>query len=99
MQADVRSTTAPFTLGSGVGGRAASTGRLIAGCAMQGAGSGGMVMMLDLVVSDLVPLKKRESFMGIIFAAVNIGTAFGPLIGGIIVQAMAYFCNVRLNRF
>ncbi|KAF8856697.1 MFS general substrate transporter [Acephala macrosclerotiorum] len=86
-----------FILGSGIGGGATSTGMLIAGRSVQGAGSGGMVMMLDLIVSDLVPVQKRGSFMGIIFAAVNVGTALGPFVGGIIVQTISWRWAFYLN--
>lgn len=42
-----------FILGSGISGGATSTGMLIAGRSVQGAGSGGMVMMVSLLPLDL----------------------------------------------
>lgn len=52
---------------------------------------------LDLIVSDLVPVQERGSFMGIIFAAVNVGTALGPFVGGIIVQTISWRWAFYLN--
>lgn len=63
---------------------------LIAGRTVQGIGGGGCTMLVDLIVCDLVPLRKRGSVMGIIFAAVTIGTALGPFIGGIIVETTTW---------
>ena len=91
------SAVAIFTLGSGVSGGATTGNMLIAGRAVQGIGSGGMIMMLDTIVSDLVPLRKRGAFMGIIFAAVNVGTALGPFVGGIIVQTISWRWSFYLN--
>jgi len=74
-----------FILRTGVSGGASNMTMLIAGCTVQGIGGGGCTMLADLVVCDLAPLRKRGSVMGIIFAAVTIGTALGPFIGGTIV--------------
>ena len=81
---------------------------LIAGRAIQGAGSGGIVLtvskcaelricpatprkeptvfFLDIIVSDLCPLRKRGQYMAIILAIFGIGVALGPFLGGSIVQ-------------
>ncbi|GLI77205.1 hypothetical protein PoHVEF18_005491 [Penicillium ochrochloron] len=88
---------AVFLLGSGIAGGASSANMLIAGRAIQGAGSGCLVMMLDLVVSDLVPVRQRGSFMGITFAAVNIGTALGPFVGGTIVDTISWRWAFYIN--
>ena len=63
---------------------------LIAGRTVQGFGGGGCTMLADLIVCDLVPLRKRGSVMGIIFGAVTVGTALCPFIGGIIVETSTW---------
>ena len=63
---------------------------LIAGRTVQGIGGGGCTMLVDLIVCDLVPLRKRGSVMGIIFGAVTVGTALGPFIGGILVETTTW---------
>ena len=70
---------------------------LIAGRTIQGIGGGGATMLVDLIVCDLVPLRKRGSVMGIIFGAVTIGTALGPFIGGIIVENTTWRWVFYLN--
>lgn len=71
-----------FTLGSGISGGASSPVMLIAGRAIQGIGGGGINLMIEVVVSDLVPLRERGNYMALIFAVFCLGTAIGPFVGG-----------------
>lgn len=80
------SIVAIFALGSGISGGASSTRMLIAGRAVQGIGGGGIILMIELIVCDLVPLRDRGRFMGVIFALFSIGASMGPFIGGAIAQ-------------
>ena len=73
-----------FMLGSGIAGGAYNPAMLLAGRAVQGIGGGGINMFIELIVCDLVPLRERGNFMGMIFAVFAIGTSVGPVIGGII---------------
>lgn len=79
-------TVAIFTLGSGIAGGANNMATLIAGRAIQGLGSGGLNMLVDLIICDLVPLRERGKFIGIISIMFAIGLFLGPFIGGSIVQ-------------
>ncbi|KAK8876854.1 MFS general substrate transporter [Apiospora arundinis] len=81
---------AVFALGSGVSGGAYSTGMLIAGRAVQGVGGGGIILMIEMIICDLVPLRERGAAMGIIFAVFALGSSMGPFIGGIITQRVTW---------
>ncbi|KAH7322407.1 major facilitator superfamily domain-containing protein [Stachybotrys elegans] len=78
------SIVAIFTLGSGICGGAANGGMLIAGRAIQGVGSGGIIMLNNVILSDLVPLGFRGQYVAILLAIFGIGTTLGPFIGGAI---------------
>ncbi|KAI0834230.1 MFS general substrate transporter [Hypoxylon sp. FL0890] len=80
------SIVAIYTIGSGVCGGARNPAMLIAGRAIQGAGSGGINMIIDVIISDLVPLRQRGNFIAIILAVYGIGTTLGPFLGGVIVE-------------
>lgn len=69
-------------LGSGISGGATSTGMLIGGRAVQGidGGSSGIILMIEMIVCDLVALRDRSRFMGVIFALFSVGTSLGPFI-------------------
>ncbi|KAL3440347.1 DNA repair protein RAD50 [Aspergillus insuetus] len=75
-----------FTLGSGICGGAKNGTMLIAGRAVQGMGSGGIGMIVEVIISDVVPLRQRGSYMSYILVVSFIGTVLGPWIGGTMVD-------------
>ncbi|KAK8047156.1 hypothetical protein PG996_015220 [Apiospora saccharicola] len=75
-----------FGVGSGICGGASSTAMLIGGRAVQGIGGGGVNLMVQMIVCDLVPLRDRGRFMGVILAVFAVGTSIGPFLGGAIVE-------------
>lgn len=79
-----------FTLGSGIAGGASNGAMLIAGRAIQGMGSGGINMIVDIIVSDLVPLRERGNYMALVLSVYFVGTALGPYIGGAIVESTTW---------
>ncbi|KAI1375295.1 major facilitator superfamily domain-containing protein [Hypoxylon crocopeplum] len=81
---------AVFTLGSGICGGATQGAMLIAGRAVQGVGSGGIVLTVNIIVSDLIPLRERGKYMAMILGVFGIGTSLGPFIGGAIVEATTW---------
>lgn len=59
---------------------------MIAGRVIQGVGAGGINVLIEVIVCDLVPLRQRGNYLAAIFGLVAIGTALGPFFGGLIVQ-------------
>ncbi|KAI1471039.1 MFS general substrate transporter [Daldinia caldariorum] len=84
------SIVAVYIIGSGICGGARNSAMLIAGRAIQGMGSGGINMIIDVIVSDLVPLRQRGNFIAIIIAIYGIGTTLGPFLGGVIVETTSW---------
>ncbi|OJD30957.1 major facilitator superfamily protein [Diplodia corticola] len=94
-----------FGLGSGICGGAMSSTMLIAGRAVQGIGAGGLNMLIDVIICDLVPLRERGMYVGLLFMIVTVGSAAGPVIGGAIVDNTSWrwvfyfnlpFCGLAL---
>ncbi|OTA81103.1 hypothetical protein M434DRAFT_380530 [Hypoxylon sp. CO27-5] len=79
-----------FAAGSAISGPAPSLGTLIAGRAVQGMGGGGINVMIDMIVCDLVPLRERSKFIGIIFGTFSVVIALGPLIGGLFAERVSW---------
>ncbi|KAF7525756.1 hypothetical protein G7054_g10976 [Neopestalotiopsis clavispora] len=79
-----------FTLGSGICGGASSGGMLIAGRGIQGAGSGGIGMIVSIIIADLVPLRERGNFLAIIMILYTVGMTCGPIVGGAIVDSTTW---------
>ncbi|KAF2014339.1 MFS general substrate transporter [Aaosphaeria arxii CBS 175.79] len=75
-----------FAIGSGIAGGARNVGALIAGRTIQGAGSGGLNLLSELIICDLVPLRERSKYFGMVLSVGALGTILGPPIGGVIAQ-------------
>ncbi|KAF9062261.1 iron permease [Rhodocollybia butyracea] len=71
-----------FCLGSVLCGVATSMNFLIGGRTVQGLGAGAITALIQIIIADLVPLKERGSFNGIMALAWGIGGGSGPVIGG-----------------
>ncbi|KAK3940245.1 MFS general substrate transporter [Diplogelasinospora grovesii] len=95
--------TNAFFVCSGICGGATSGSMLIVGRAIQGAGSGGIVLTVNILVSDLCPLRKRGQYMAVILAIFGIGVALGPFIGGAIAQnttwRWVFYINLPIGGF
>ncbi|KAJ7210523.1 iron permease [Mycena pura] len=68
-----------FCIGSALSGAATSINFLIA---IQGLGAGTITALTQIIIADLVPLKERGSFNGVMALAWGIGGGSGPVIGG-----------------
>jgi len=79
-----------LVFGSGIAGGANTGTMLIAGRAIQGIGGGGINMLIDLIICDLVPLRERPKYLGLVAIIFAIGTGMGPFIGGALVQRVSW---------
>ncbi|KAI0974336.1 major facilitator superfamily domain-containing protein [Xylaria arbuscula] len=86
-----------FTLGSGICGGAKNTATFIAGRVIQGAGSGGITLLGDIIMSDLVPLRLRGNYLGAILSVFGIALTLGPFIGGAIISTTTWRWIFWLN--
>jgi MFS family permease len=92
----IAATTA-FVLGSGICGGASNMTMLIAGRVIQGAGAGGIGVLIEMIICDLVPLRQRGNYLAIIFGLLALGTALGPFFGGLIVDYSTWRWVFYLN--
>jgi MFS family permease len=65
--------------------RATNMPAMVGGRAIQGIGGAGIAVLCEIVICDLVPLRKRGTYMGAVFGMIGIGAALGPLFGGLLV--------------
>ena len=70
-----------FLLGTLIGATATSFTFLLVGRTIQGVGGGGIVALTDIIITDLVPLRLRGNYVGIISSQWAIGSVVGPVIG------------------
>lgn len=90
-------SVALFTLGSAVCGAATSIGMLIAARAVQGLGGGGINLLIETVVTDIVPLRERGKYMAIVMLGSVVGASVGPLLGGVITSRTTWRWCFYLN--
>jgi len=75
-----------FALGSGIAGGATSGSMLIAGRTVQGVGSGGIMLLVELIVCDIAPMRERGKYLGIVLSSSAIGAIIGPVVGGALAE-------------
>ncbi|KAJ3863479.1 MFS general substrate transporter [Lentinula novae-zelandiae] len=55
-----------------------------------GAGGGGIVGMMQIIVSDIITLRERGKYHGMIGAVVALGYTIGPIVGGLLAQKVSW---------
>jgi MFS family permease len=73
-----------FAAGSLVAALAHHPAVLIAGRTVQGLGAGNIILLCNVIISDLFPLRERGLYIGIYAAASCLGAALGPVVGGLL---------------
>lgn len=72
-----------FLVGVAMCGAATSMIMLIIGRVISGIGGAGLFSMVHICISDIVTLRKRGTYHGILSAVNGAGAALGPTIGGL----------------
>jgi EmrB/QacA subfamily drug resistance transporter len=71
-----------FVAGSVVGGLASSMDVLIIARVVQGLGGGGLMILSQAAIADVVPARERGKYMGILGGVFAVSSVAGPLLGG-----------------
>ncbi|MFE6053539.1 MDR family MFS transporter [Kitasatospora sp. NPDC056446] len=79
-----------FLLGSVLCGIAQGMGELIAFRALQGLGGGGLMVLSQAIVGDLVPPRDRGRYQGLFGAVFGVTSVLGPLLGGLFVDHLSW---------
>ena len=76
------SALALFLGGSVLGGIAKDMPMLIGARAVQGLGGGGLMILSMSIIADIVPPRRRGTYMGILGGAWAFSSVLGPILGG-----------------
>jgi EmrB/QacA subfamily drug resistance transporter len=79
-----------FLAGSALCGQAGGMTELIAFRAVQGLGAGGLIVLTQSVIGDVVAPRDRGRYQGLFGAVFGVASVAGPLLGGVIVQAISW---------
>ncbi|WP_445160276.1 MDR family MFS transporter [Mycobacterium sp. Dal123C01] len=90
-----------FVIGSVSCGLAQSMGMLVGARALQGIGGGGITVTASALIGEVVPLRERGRYQGILGAVFGVTTVVGPLLGGYFTDYLtwrwAFWVNVPIS--
>ncbi|GJJ10742.1 hypothetical protein Clacol_004969 [Clathrus columnatus] len=79
-----------FAVGSALCGGAHNSATLLVGRTIQGFGGGSIVALGDILLGDLVPLKERGTYFGLLGLTWSIACSIGPVVGGALASGGPY---------
>lgn len=81
---------AVFFVGSLLAAVSVSIGMLIAARAIQGIGGGGLIILVNICISDLFSMRNRGKYFGIVGMVWAFASAVGPILGGVFTEKVSW---------
>lgn len=75
-----------FIIGSALCGAATNESMMLAGRALQGIASQNSLLLIEMVIADLVPLRERSKYIGMTLGLASVSIICGPILSGFIVD-------------
>ncbi|KAF9072105.1 major facilitator superfamily domain-containing protein [Rhodocollybia butyracea] len=79
-----------YMAGNLIAGFSKSIIQIIVFRGVAGAGGGGIIGMMQIIISDIITLRERGKYQGIIGGVVAMGYTVGPVIGGVLAEKVGW---------
>ncbi|KAF5364758.1 hypothetical protein D9758_009296 [Tetrapyrgos nigripes] len=79
-----------FVLGNLISGFSKSIIQLIIFRGIAGAGGGGVISIMQIIISDIVSLRERGKYVGVVGVVIAVGSCVGPIVGGALAQHVSW---------
>ncbi|CAP60170.1 uncharacterized protein PODANS_1_4860 [Podospora anserina S mat+] len=79
-----------FWIGSLLSALSKNIGMLIAARAIQGIGGGGIIILVNVCISDLFSMRKRGIYFGVMGIVWAVASAVGPVLGGVFTSQVTW---------
>ena len=86
-----------FLAASTICGTAQSMSALIAGRSLQGVSAGGIILLVQIVISDLFSIRNRSLFLGLTEGVWAVAGGVGPILGGALASLASWRWCFYLN--
>jgi fucose permease len=81
---------AVFFLGSLLAAISVNIGMLITARAIQGIGGGGLIILVNICISDLFSMRNRGKYFGMVGMVWALASALGPVLGGVFTEKVSW---------
>ncbi|KAM6503007.1 MFS general substrate transporter [Amanita muscaria] len=79
-----------FIVGNFISGFSRTITQLILARAIAGAGGGGIISICQIIISDVVSLRERGKYQGIIAGFIVVSYGIGPILGGVLSEKVSW---------
>ncbi|TVY47129.1 MFS-type transporter [Lachnellula cervina] len=87
-----------FFIGSVLCATSINIGMLIASRAIQGIGGGGLIVLVNICISDLFSMRNRGKYFGLVGMTWAFASAVGPILGGVFTEKVSWRWCFYINQ-
>ncbi|KAJ5850558.1 hypothetical protein N7455_010414 [Penicillium solitum] len=88
---------AVFFIGSLLCAVSTNISMFLSGRAIQGSGSGGVIILVNICITDMFDIRRRSMYLGLTSVVWALASGIGPVLGGVFTQLVSWRWNWWIN--